>query len=93
MGGQSSGALGSAEVFDAQPVVVFTPAFDPETGTFTVLPENLNTPRWDHTATLLPDGRILIAGGRDATGALASAELFDPATESFTSVTATIGRS
>jgi len=35
-----------------------------------------------HTATLLPNGRILVAGGDDATGA--SAEVFDPATGAWT---------
>src|SRR5437867_3634208 len=83
-GGQSSGALGSAEAFNAQTVVVFKPAYDPEAGTFTVLPNGLITPRWDHTATLLADGRILITGGRNDTGVLDSAEIFDPATETVT---------
>lgn len=31
-----------------------------------------------HTATLLPSGKVLVAGGFNATGALASAELYDP---------------
>jgi hypothetical protein len=38
---------------------------------------SLVTGRYGHTATLLPNGRVLVAGGR---GALASAELYNPAT-------------
>jgi len=89
-GGQSSGALGSAEAFNAQTVVVFKPAYDPEAGTFTVLPNSLITPRWDHTATVLADGRILLTGGQNQTGVLASAEIFDPATETFTALASTL---
>jgi len=41
---------------------------------------NLNTARYGHTATLLPNGNVLVAGGLDSTNsAVASAELYDPA--------------
>ena len=42
----------------------------------------MQTPRRFHTATLLPDGTILVVGGTDASGAATnSAELYDPATQ------------
>jgi hypothetical protein len=38
------------------------------------------TPRWSHTATLLPDGRVVIIGGYSSYGRLeSSVEIFDPA--------------
>src|SRR5437868_10186037 len=50
-----------------------------------VLPTGcLGEPRADHTATLLPDGRVLIAGGLVENGIfLDSMELYDPRTGSF----------
>ena len=38
-----------------------------------------------HTATLLPNGKVLVAGGQNSSGVANSAELFDPATGNWTS--------
>ena len=46
---------------------------------------DLVTARYLHPATLLPNGQVLVAGGANSiTGNLASAELYDPATEVWT---------
>lgn len=49
---------------------------------------DLLTPRDAHTATALPDGRVLVTGGFSGEGVppLASAEVFDPATETWEDV-------
>ena len=57
--------------------------YDPATGTFSPT-GNLITPRSNHTATLLPNGKVLIAGGANGSVALNSAELYDPSTGVFT---------
>ena len=54
--------------------------YDPSTGTFTAT-GNMTTARRDQTATLLPDGTVLIAGGDFAAGT--SAELYGLATGTF----------
>ena len=40
--------------------------------------------RQDHTATLLSSGQVLVVGGRNATDAIASCELFDPESDTWT---------
>jgi Kelch motif/Galactose oxidase, central domain len=58
--------------------------YDPVTGTFTALTVNMLQPRYYHTATLLPNGKVLLAGGQGRLGQkLADAELFDPVAMSF----------
>src|SRR6187455_260167 len=59
-------------------VVSQTPPFWRNTG-------SLNIIRNRHTATLLPNGKVLVAGGRDSGGnPLTSAELYDPVSEIWT---------
>lgn len=58
--------------------------YDPAAGTFTA-GGMMTTPRADHTATVLPDGRVLVTGGWVALLAppTATAEIYDPATDQF----------
>ena len=57
--------------------------YDPASGTWTAT-GSLATARSSHTATLLPNGKVLVAGGIDSVIALASAELYDPASGTWT---------
>jgi N-acetylneuraminic acid mutarotase len=73
-GGAENGSLAS-----------FLPSgvYDPLTGSFTNRP--MATPRAGATATLLANGKVLVVGGQaSVTTFLASAELFDPATQNWT---------
>ena len=56
--------------------------YDPVTGTFRTISSPMTVTRYAHTATLLPGGKVLIAGGvaSAATSSnVAAAELYDPA--------------
>jgi WD40 repeat protein len=73
LGATAHKSLASAELYDSK------------TGKFTVA-GSMKDGRQDHTASLLPDGRVLIAGGFTDSGSyipLASAELYDPCTDEF----------
>ncbi len=67
-------------------ITVSTESYDPRTGTWTV-GAPMRERRWYHTAVVLADGRVLVAGGygEDARYALASAELYDPSTDTWQS--------
>jgi hypothetical protein len=66
--------------------------YDPAVGTWTPT-GSLVTARQRHTATLLPSGKVLVAGGDGfAIGTqLSSAELYDPASGIWTPTTGTLG--
>ena len=53
--------------------------FDPTTNTWTRTGQ-LNIARLNHAASLLPDGRVLVAGGSNFGAYVSSAEVYDPAT-------------
>jgi hypothetical protein len=74
--GKASGALKSAEIYD------------PNTGMFQLVPTDMQAERDRPTASLLPDGRVLVAGGQGLMGKSVSfSEIFDPKTDSFSQAT------
>ncbi|WP_437923442.1 kelch repeat-containing protein [Sorangium sp. So ce291] len=80
-GGDQSGGYGGVQV----------EVYDPVNDAWTARAP-LNVPRLRHSATLLSDGRVLVAGGADGYPPdrpdhhLASAEVYDPATDTWTPV-------
>lgn len=80
----ASGSLATAELFD------------PATGTFAYTTAPMTQSRAWHSATLLSTGpqagKVLLVGGNSNSDALASAELFDPASGTFSAAGATLLR-
>src|SRR5215471_11248052 len=64
-------------VSSAAPAASSTPGTWAKTGSMT-------TPREGQTAILLANGQVLVMGGSNSSGALSSAELFNPATGKWT---------
>src|SRR5208283_5398768 len=63
--------------------------YDPVASTFSIVTDGMIVPRFNHTATLLTNGDVVVAGGYSLCGsscsAEASTELFDPVAVAFTS--------
>ena len=73
--------LATAELFNpATRKFTLTTAAFPANGT------NMNQSRYEHTAALLPNGQVLIAGGGGGNGTSNTAELYDPSRGTFTCI-------
>jgi hypothetical protein len=61
--------------------------YNPATDSFSAVAAPMRSPRVFHVAALLPDGKVLLAGGSDledsSGGATDTAELYDPAAQTF----------
>jgi hypothetical protein len=70
--------VGGADHSDGNPAYTSVEIYDPGTGRFAVVGD-MKSPRYklQGTVVLLPDGKVLIAGGANR------AEVFDPATRTF----------
>ena len=78
--------IGGRRRATARPALFSAEIYDPSTGQWSQV-GSMNVRRAIFTATLLRDGRVLVAFGWDEEGNdLASAEVFDPATNAFTAV-------
>ena len=92
--GQTATLLQNGQVLVAGGETARAEIFNPSTAAFTAT-GSMTVSRTGHTATLLPDGRVLIAGGVQDFGpatvpiplgpGVASAELYDPVSGTFTS--------
>jgi hypothetical protein len=78
-GTDTTGVDGAASILYATAEI-----YDPATGTWTATGSLTTGGRVLHTATGLPGGKILIAGGWNGSTALSSAEIYDTAAGTFT---------
>jgi hypothetical protein len=85
LGGRVLVAGGQAELFGLTARLSSALVFNPGTNSFSSAGVgSMSTARAFGAAAPLPDGRVLVAGGEDSNGdELASAEIFDPASNAF----------
>ena len=83
-----TGSLTATTVFT---ITVYNEAGNSTTGSVTVTvvagasspTASLSGPRYAHTSTLLPDGRVLITGGRSDAAPLNTSQIYDPTAATF----------
>ncbi len=76
----TGGMAGEGNIFDSAEL------YDMQKREFTALETKMTDARVSHVAVELNDGLVLIIGGYGKSGRLSSAELYDPATHTFTAV-------
>jgi hypothetical protein len=104
LSGQVLIAGGFTNVSSALSVIPFVEAYDPVGKVFNYTASSMNNGRAFHTATVLANGKVLVAGGFSVFGSTVagdklsglyganqnSAELFDPVAQTFTCINGTL---
>jgi N-acetylneuraminic acid mutarotase len=67
--------------------------YDPSDESWTTTTAPMSATRAGHTATLLPSGRVMVAGGAGPGGFRSSAEVYDAAVDGWSSAGSSVGRS
>jgi Kelch motif len=76
-------AVADTLLLGSMPAATLPNSDEPASGSWTAT-GNLNIARYYHTATVLPNGKVLVAGGWDGFNPFTSAELYDPALGTWT---------